>query len=45
MVGSIPEVQQLTDTLYNCSSAYGIEVSLEKSKIMYMNSQTAIHTL
>ena len=30
MAGSIPELQQLTDTSYNCSAAYGMEVSLEK---------------
>ena len=29
MVGSNPELQQLTDKLYNCSASYGIEVSLE----------------
>ena len=34
MAGSIPELQQLTDKLYNCSAVYGMEVSLEKSKIM-----------
>ena len=34
MSGSIPELQQLTDKSYNCKEAYGMEVSLEKSKIM-----------
>ena len=30
MAGSILELQQLKDKLYNCSAAYGMEVSLEK---------------
>ena len=30
MAESIPELQQITDKLYNCSAAYGMEVSLEK---------------
>ena len=34
MAGSISELQQLTDKLYNCSAAYGMKVSLEKSEII-----------
>ena len=30
IAGSIPELQYLTDKLYNCSGEYGMEVSLEK---------------
>ena len=29
LAGSIPELQQLTDKLYNCSVAYGMKVSQE----------------
>ena len=42
MAGLIPELQQLTDKLYNCSAAYSMEVSLEKSRIM-VNSQCKRH--
>ena len=52
MAGSIPELKQLTDKLYNCciiiKSAYGMEVSLEKSKIMvneFSNSHTNVITM
>ena len=48
MTGSIPELQQLTDKLYNCSAAYSMEVSLEKSKIMvneFSNSHTNVITM
>ena len=34
MAGSIPELQQLTDKLYNCSAAYDMEVSMEKVKLL-----------
>ena len=30
MAGSIPELQQLTDKLYNCPAVYGREVIQEK---------------
>ena len=45
MAGSIPKLQQLIDKLYNCSAAYGMDVSLYKSKIMVLNYKTAIKTL
>ena len=34
MAGSITELQKLTDNLQKCSSAYGMEVSSEKSKVL-----------
>ena len=42
MAGSIPELQHLTDKVYNYSAAYGMEVSLEKSKII-VNEFSKIH--
>ena len=48
MAGSIPELQHLTDKLYNYSTAYGMEVSLKKSKIMvnyFSNSYSNLITM
>ena len=48
MAGSIPELQHLTDKLYNCSAVYGMEVSLEKSNIMvneFSNSHINVITM
>ena len=33
MARPIPELQQLTDKLYNFSASYGMEVSLEKVRL------------
>ena len=48
MAGLIPELQQLTNKLYNYSAEYGMKVSLEKSKIMvneFSNSHLNVITM